>query len=57
LRHEEKRNVKNRHPDAKRRRAMADELHQKLSIADGGGDLEVPWGLLLGIYQIGIPAT
>jgi hypothetical protein len=29
----------------------------RTSIADGGGDLEVPWGLLLGIYQIGIPAT
>jgi hypothetical protein len=21
------------------------------------GNLEIPWGLLLGIYQIGIPAT
>jgi hypothetical protein len=29
----------------------------KESIADGNGDLEVPRGLLLGIYQIGIPAT
>jgi hypothetical protein len=57
LRHEEKRNIKNRHPDAKRRQAMADGLHQKEGIADGGGDLEVPWGLLLGIYQMGIPAT
>jgi hypothetical protein len=57
LRHEGKRNVKNRHPDAKRRRAMADELYQKQGIADEGGDLEVPWGLLLGIYQTGIPAT
>jgi hypothetical protein len=56
LRHEERRNVTNRHPDGKRKRAMADGLHQKLSIADGGGDLEVPWGLLLKIYQIGIPA-
>jgi hypothetical protein len=26
-------------------------------MADGNGDLEVSWGLLLGIYQIGIPAT
>jgi hypothetical protein len=26
-------------------------------MADGNGDLEVPWGLLLVIYQIGIPAT
>jgi hypothetical protein len=56
LRDEEKRNIKNRYPDAKRRRAMADELHQKQGMADGDGDLEVPWGLLLGIYQIGIPA-
>jgi hypothetical protein len=23
-------------------------------MADGDGDLEVPWGLLLGIYQMGI---
>jgi hypothetical protein len=30
---------------------------KKLSIADEGGDLEVPRGLLLGIYQMGIPAT
>jgi hypothetical protein len=57
LRDEEKRNIKNRYPDAKRKRAMADGLHQKQGIADGDSDLEVPWGLLLGIYQIGIPAT
>jgi hypothetical protein len=38
----------------KRRRAMADELHQKQGMVDGDGNLEVPWGLLLGIYQIGI---
>jgi hypothetical protein len=30
---------------------------KRLSIADEGGELEVPRGLLLGIYQIGIPAT
>jgi hypothetical protein len=40
----------------KRRRAMTDGLHQKQGMADGDGYLEVPWGLLLGIYQIGIPA-
>jgi hypothetical protein len=40
-----------------RRRAMADELHQEQGMEDGDGDLEVPWGLLLGIYQISIPAT
>jgi hypothetical protein len=57
LKDEEKRNIKNRHPDAKRRRVMADGLHQKQGMADGDDDLEVPWGLLLGIYQIGIPVT
>jgi hypothetical protein len=57
LRHEDRRNAKNRHPDTRRRRAMADYFTKKLSIADEGGDLEVPWGLLLGIYQIGIPVT
>jgi hypothetical protein len=41
----------------KRRRAMVDGHHQTEGMADGDGDLEVPWGLLLGIYQIGIPAT
>jgi hypothetical protein len=29
----------------------------RTSMADVDGNLEVPWGLLLGIYQIGIPAT
>jgi hypothetical protein len=29
----------------------------RTSTADVDGDLEVPWGLLLGIYQMGIPAT
>jgi hypothetical protein len=57
LRHEDRRNAKNRHPDARRRRAMADNFTKILSIADEGGDLEVPRGLLVGIYQIGIPAT
>jgi hypothetical protein len=57
LRHEDRRNAKNRHPDARRRQAMADNFTKKLSIADEGGDLEVPRGLLLGIYQIGIPVT
>jgi hypothetical protein len=40
-----------------RREAMADESHQERDMADEDGDLEVPWGLLLGIYQMGIPAT
>jgi hypothetical protein len=35
---------------------MVDGLHQKQGIADEGGDLEAPWGLLLEIYQMGIPA-
>jgi hypothetical protein len=29
----------------------------KTGMADVDGNLEVPWGLLLGLYQIGIPAT
>jgi hypothetical protein len=33
------------------------DFTKKQGIADEGGDLEVPWGLLLGIYQIGISAT
>jgi hypothetical protein len=57
LRHKDRRNAKNRHPDARRRRAMVDNFTKKLNIADEGGDLEVPRGLLLWIYQIGIPAT
>jgi hypothetical protein len=40
-----------------RREAMADVSHQERDMADGDDDLEVPWGLLLGIYQMGIPAT
>jgi hypothetical protein len=55
LRHEDRRNAMNRHPDARRRQAMADDFTKILSIADEGGDLEVPRGLLLGIYQMGIP--
>jgi hypothetical protein len=35
---------------------MADILRQGHVMADGDGDLEVPWGLLLGIYQMGILA-
>jgi hypothetical protein len=33
------------------------DFTKKLSIAGEGGDLEVPRGQLLGIYQIGIPVT
>jgi hypothetical protein len=40
----------------KRRQAMMDGLRQKRGMSDGDGDLKVSWGLLLGIYQIGIPA-
>jgi hypothetical protein len=32
-------------------------IFSKEYIAGGNGDLEVPHVLLLGIYQIGIPAT
>jgi hypothetical protein len=35
---------------------MADNFTKILRIADEGGDLGVPRGLLLGIYQMGIPA-
>jgi hypothetical protein len=42
LRDEEKRNIKNYYPDAKRKRAMADGLHRKQGMADEDGDLEVP---------------
>jgi hypothetical protein len=57
LGHEDRGNAKICHPDARRRQAMTDKLHQESSMADEGGDLEVPRGLLLGIYQMGIPAT
>jgi hypothetical protein len=40
-----------------RRWAMVDKFHQRRGMADEDGDLEVFWGLLLGIYQTGIPAT
>jgi hypothetical protein len=56
LKHEDRRNAKICHPDAGK-----EELWQmtsaRTSIADENGNLEVPRGLLLGIYQIGIPAT
>jgi hypothetical protein len=56
LRDEEKRNVKNRHPDAEKKMSYGGWTSPRTK-HDGDGDLEVPWGLLLGIYQIGIPAT
>jgi hypothetical protein len=45
---EDRRNSKIRHPDAR---------NNNRAMADGDGNLEVPRGLLLRIYQIGIPAT
>jgi hypothetical protein len=54
---EEKRNIKNRHPDVEPKTSYGGWTSPKTRHADGNGDLEVPWGLLLGIYQIGIPAT
>jgi hypothetical protein len=33
------------------------DFTQKQGMADGDSDLEAPWELLLGIYQMGIPAT
>jgi hypothetical protein len=53
----EKRGTSRTAIQTQKRRAMIDGLHQKQGMADGDGDLEVPWGLLLGIYQMGIPAT
>jgi hypothetical protein len=56
LKLEDRRNAKIRHLDAGK-----EELwwmtSARTSIADGNGNLEVLGGLLLGIYQIGIPAT
>jgi hypothetical protein len=37
--------------------AMADVPCQEHSMSYKDDDLEVPWGLQLGIYQMGIPAT
>jgi hypothetical protein len=48
LRDGEKRNIKNRYPDVKKRQAMVDGLHQTQGMADGDGDLEVPWGATVG---------
>jgi hypothetical protein len=42
LRDGENRNVKNRYPDGKKRRAMVDGLHETQGMVDGDGDLEVP---------------
>jgi hypothetical protein len=53
----EKRGTSRTAIQTRKRRAMADGLHQEQGMANEDGDLEVPWGLLLGIYQIGIPAT
>jgi hypothetical protein len=38
------------------RKSYGENDLSRISMADADGDLEVPWGLLLGIYQIGIPA-
>jgi hypothetical protein len=46
---------RNRHPDARKKMSYGGWTSPKTR--HGDGDLEVPWGLLLGIYQIGIPAT
>jgi hypothetical protein len=49
------RNAKIRHPNAGKEE-LSWMTSARTSITDGNGNLEVPWGLLLGIYQIGIPA-
>jgi hypothetical protein len=47
---------RNSHPHAEQKMSYADRLRQRRGMAEGDGDLEVPWGLLLEIYQMGIPA-
>jgi hypothetical protein len=54
--------LKDEHQEPPSRCREEDELWQmdftkKQGMADEKGDLEVPWGLLLGIYQMGIPGT
>jgi hypothetical protein len=48
---------RNRHLDIEQKMSYGGWTYQEQGMADGDGNLEVPWGLLLGIYQIGIPAT
>jgi hypothetical protein len=53
---------KEEHQEPPSRRREEDELWRmdftkKQGMADENSDLEVPWGLLLGIYQMGIPTT
>jgi hypothetical protein len=50
-----RRNIKMTAIPAKKRYGGYDQ--PRTSMADVDGNLEVPWGLLLGLYQIGIPAT
>jgi hypothetical protein len=53
---------KEKHQEPPSRRREEDELWQmdftkNKACRMKNGDLEVPWGPLLGIYQMGIPAT
>jgi hypothetical protein len=57
MKDEEKRNIKNHHPDAEKKTSYGGWTSPKTRHGGWSGDLEVSWGLLLGIYQIGIPAT
>jgi hypothetical protein len=46
-----------RHPNTEGKKSYGGSNSPSLCMADVDGNLEIPWGLLLGIYQIGIPAT
>jgi hypothetical protein len=52
---DERRNIKITAIPAKK--SYGENVLPRTCIADVDGHLEVLWGLLLGIYQIGIPAT
>jgi hypothetical protein len=40
-----------------KKKSYGGSISPRTCMVDIDGNLEVPWGLLLGIYQIGIPAT
>jgi hypothetical protein len=42
---------------AEGKKSYGGSIPPRTCMADVDDNLEVPWGLLLGIYQIGIPAT
>jgi hypothetical protein len=44
------------HPSTEGKKSYGGSISPRTCMADVDGNLEVPWGLLLGIYQIGILA-